>query len=608
MNLLLILILILLIYLFSLSKKEDFIQYKPNKFVCSDKNATNYEIGKNKITDNSYCIYNKDTICNRPFSNNFLDINVVNNYEEDEGSVKIKYNIKNNGVCNDKKYINYVDVYKRDEKGNKIRASEKLAEGNPPSYFNKLVKKDGDYLVDYNNNKIYEQKYKINNKTCLNINNLLCRFPMAKTPVNSLYHIINNYDEYKLLITKDNLLAIDKYVINDKNPEIKKLKENQFLLFKKLFTNTNMYIFNIYDLNGYVSDYQLEYKNKHLKSLNKHGVKYIDNKIVRSNICFSYTDNLGNIKIRKGYDVGQISNYYQLVEKMNNNDLHVALAVSKDASKYAIGIGKTKSIACDIALIRCKINDYFRLPFLFKDHKAELINELQNSANIIEVDNKWWDFFKDPSYEINDLTNAHKINYHNIVNKYIESLDIVTLSVLYYHNLSHNDLFHTLKNLHLSDTEINMVEKKVRQLPSLNTIKKYILHKSEENNKTNPCGILLVDNDRYINYNNDFTNYLNHKDIPDINYSCTTNNCQEIVVLGLDKNRNTHEFKNKSIIPSVPIHDTNKLPYFNEQNEVIKNNLVNIIDEKMDMCKLNDSDCILFKVNNEIYRYNSLYN
>ena len=96
----------------------------------------------------------------------------------------------------------------------------------------------------------------------------------------------------------------------------------------------------------------------------------LDGKPRNIKILGSYIDNLGNIINRFGGNLNLPKNYFELVKLANESNLHVALAVSKKCDKYACGIGKTKAIACDIALARCILfTDMDDIETLFKDQK-----------------------------------------------------------------------------------------------------------------------------------------------------------------------------------------------------------------------------------------------
>ena len=85
---------------------RNFTQFNDDKYICDDANANNTYTGDtdNKIVNNSFCTYDYETVCNRPFANNY-----------DELSTSMPSN--DISVCGDEKFKdngNFIDVYQYD--------------------------------------------------------------------------------------------------------------------------------------------------------------------------------------------------------------------------------------------------------------------------------------------------------------------------------------------------------------------------------------------------------------------------------------------------------------------------------------------------------------
>jgi hypothetical protein len=641
---LLIFVLFVLIYLITEDRCaiEKFTQLNDSdgKIICDDEKANNTFSGDQdgKIIDNSYCTFNYESVCNRPFANNYDDF--TSGTPSSDISVCGDLLFKDNG--------NYLDVYdyETDETGefilddNSAKIKKKLLpseiNGNPLRYLGREVTNNDGVLIysdagvgeDAN---VYKQTNLIDNSKCKTINNKLCRFPMAKTKVNSLYGI-SSEDEFKsthlpLVSNTGELLPgnmlTQSPLFDDK---INQIRQNKKVIFKELFYDSDTIEgngLNLWDDNGFVDMTQLTSTSGVISSKQYD----INNNSGSVEVINSYVDNFNNVINRKGYELKIPRNYYELVQIANEADYHVALAVNDNADKYACGIGTTKAMACDIALARCKtfiplekFSDYF------KDQKGSLVAELirrrsvypikyrlNNSIydaeiNISDSDKSYLNIYYD-----NDEKENHKINLENFLN----SNDTISLAVMYYRMLSHKELYSYFKNHSLSEEEKNSVNQSSTAIASLNTILKYIMEKSIEEDVVNKCGILMIDNERYMNYNNDATNVITHCTLPDtMTKRCddSMTRCQEAVVVGLNNSNECEVFKGvKQTFPEwdkydkIPDQDMGAEKWINEKNEIHANNKIDLIDNILDECKMSSTECILYKINGETYSYNTLF-
>ena len=167
-----------------------------------------------------------------------------------------------------------------------------------------------------------------------------------------------------------------------------------------------------------------------------------DSEELSVDILSSYLDDFNNINNRKGYNFDGIPrNYYELVKLANSKGLHVALAVNKNANKYACGISKTKAGACDIALVRCKtfipLEEFDKL---FKNQKSNLLDELKRRKSIYPVKSLLGNIV-DSEVNISAdkklltyryLNDDDKSKHKNLLEKYLNNMDEISLAVMYY--------------------------------------------------------------------------------------------------------------------------------------------------------------------------------
>lgn len=581
--------------------KEYFTQIEDNDFICTDEKASNSYLGEinNKQVDNSYCIYNFESVCNRPFAENYTDIN--SNSES---------------VCGDKDYSNYVNVFEYDDKNNRIRLKINEVNGRPLLYLDREVIPDVDgvnLLYKDDNSVVYKQSKKIDNSKCKMIDNKLCRFPMNNSKINSLYGISKNEDEFKSLVNSEGDLLPNNYLTNGPlfDEATKKLRKNKKKLFNELFFNSDSikgYGLNLYDKNGFVNMNMLTSASDVI--INSDYNFNLDGKSRNIKILGSYIDSFGNIINRKGYNFTLPKNYFELVKVANENNLHVALAVSKDCDRYACGIGKTKAIACDVALARCMLFvDMEDMDDLFKDQKSNLQNELKRRFNLYKKTSTLGYIIDS---EINDESNNDKIYTKIGVDSFINNKDELSLALMYYKSLSHKEIFNLYENLFISEEEIKSVERKVPSLSTLDTVIRYILNKNNIDN--NKSGILMINDERYMNFSNDATEILDNCKLSEPVSICNNQNkCNEASVIGMNDNDQCFMIQDFNItLPNWDKYDLlkekdNKENWINEKNEINQNNKIDLVNSMLEKCNLVGKNCIIYKINDKTYSYNSLF-
>ena len=582
--------------------KEYFTQIEDNNFICNDEKASNAYLGdvENKKIDNSYCIYNYDNICNRPYAENYVDLNSNDEF-----------------VCGNKDYSNYVDVFEYDQNNNKKRLKINEVNGNPLLYLDKEVIPDVDglnLLYKDDNSVVYKQSKKIDNSKCLMIDNKLCRFPMNNSKINSLYGISKNEEEFKSLVNSEGDLLPNNYLTIGPmfDDDLKKLRENKKKLFNELFYNSDSLTglgLNLFDKNGFVDMNMLSSASDTITS--KDFRFNLDGQSRNIKILGSYIDNLGNIVNRFGYNLNLPKNYFELVKLANESNLHVALAVSKKCDKYACGIGKTKAIACDIALARCILfADMDDIETLFKDQKINLQNELKRRKNLYKKTSPLGYIIDS---EINDESTNDKIYTKIGIDSYINNMNELSLAMMYFRSLSHKEIFKLYDNLFISEEEIKSVERKVPSVSSLDTVIRYILNKNNIDNENN-SGVLMIDDNRYMNFNNDATEILDNCKLNEPVSICNNQSkCNEASVIGMNDNDQCFMIQDFSItLPKWDKYDLlkekdDKENWINEKNEINKNNKIDLVNSMLEKCNLVGKNCIIYKINDKTYSYNSLF-
>jgi len=632
---LLILVLFILVFLITEDKcaVENFTQFNDEKYICDDANANNTYTGDmdDKVINNSFCTYDYETVCNRPFASNY-----------DELTTSMPSN--DISVCGDEKFKdngNFIDVFqyeleengefKLDDDDNKIKVKLTKSEisGNPLTYYDREVIIDSNDELRYKDGTfVYKQTNKIDNSKCKTINNKICRFSMSNSNVNSLYGISSNEDEFKSLVNNSGELMPGNMLTQGAlyNDVTKKIRQDKKMLFKELFFDSDTIEgngLNLWDDNGFVDMKLLTSTDSILSK--KYTVKDESENESSTVVLSSYVDNFGNIINRKGYNLEGIPrNYYELVKLANSKGFKVALAVNKSANKYACGIAKTKASACDIALARCKtFVSLEKIEELFKNQKANLVTELKRRKSVYPVKSLVGNIVDteiniDPDSKFLTYTyfdDTQKVNHVTVLQNYLNNSEEISLAVMYYRSLSHKELHNIFKNKNLTSDEINSVEQKSNNISSLNTILKYIVNKSIEEDTNNESGILMVDNERYVNYNNDATNVIQHCSLPEVQNICNgKEKCNEAAVIGLSQENKCillQDFKltfpNWDKYDLLAEQDLENDKWINEKNEIHNNNKINLANNLMNKCKMLGSECVMYKINGETYSYNTLF-
>ena len=624
---LLILVLFVLVYLITEDKcttVENFTQINDDRYICDDINANNTYTDdmEGKVINNSFCTYDYETVCNRPFADNYDELATI-------------LPSRDVSVCGDDKFKdngNYIDVYEYeiDEDGNfklddddkkiKIKLSKSEISGSPLMYFDReVIIDDNDDLRYKDGNFVYKQSNKIDNSKCKTINNKICRYPMSETKINSLHGITSNDDEFKSLVNNDGDLMpgnmLTQGVMYDDSTKMTRLHKKN--LYKELFFDSDTIEgngLNLWDSNGFVDMVLLTSTDNIL--FKNYKVNIGSDNELNTNILTSISDNFSNVINRKGYNLEGIPrNYYELVKLAGNKGLKVALAISKNANKYACGIASTRATACDIALARCKtFISLDKIEEIFKNQKSNLIQELLRRKSVYPI-KSWAGTIVDAEIIGENEEDENKKIHVEVLKKYLNESDELSLATMYYRSLTHKELFNIFKNNNLTAEELSSVEQKSNNIPSLATVLKYIVNKSIQDESSNECGILMIDNERYVNYNNDATNVIQHCSLPEVQNICDgKDKCNEAAVIGLNKENKCillQDFKltfpNWNKYDSLPVQDLDNDKWINEKNEIHNNNKIELANNLLNKCKMLGSECIMYKINGETYSYNTLF-
>ena len=310
-----LLLLVLFVLIYSITEDrcnvEKFTQIDDPKYVCDDVKANNTFTGdiSDKLVNNSYCTYNYDIICNRPFASNFDELTTT--LPSSDISVCGDVNFKDNG--------NYIDVfvYEKDDNGNfklddddnkiKVKLLKSEISGNPLSYFDREVIIDENDELRYKDGTIvYKQTNKIDNSKCKNINNKICRFPMSESNVNSLLGISSNEDEFKSLVNSSGELMPGNMLTQGAiyDDATIKIRQDKKMLFKELFFESDTIEgngLNLWDDNGFVDMGLLTSVDNILSK--RYTIKDESDNELSTDVITSYVDNFSNIINRKGYNL-----------------------------------------------------------------------------------------------------------------------------------------------------------------------------------------------------------------------------------------------------------------------------------------------------------------
>ena len=148
--------------------------------------------------------------------------------------------------------------------------------------------------------------------------------------------------------------------------------------------------------------------------------------------------------------------------------------------------------------------------------------------------------------------------------------------------------------------------------------------KDEESGNT--CGILMIDEQRYMNFNNDATEIISKpgcNPLPTLLNICNNKtNCYEAAVIGTNNENKCFILQDiKSTFPDwktfndAPIqkeYDDNAhkelISQWNSEKDQIKsNNQVDLANNLLERCKSVGNNCVLYKLNGEVYSYNTLF-
>lgn len=598
---------------------EKFTQINDGSKVCNNEHAMNYTKDSNNNIDNSFCNFSANVICHRPFASNF------NNNKYD------------NSRCSDIRAYNYEEEkFITDSSNNKIPVKK-----NDLDDLGKYcgISTEIDAIGKVFKQGTQEQMFKVQKcpslDNCKYIENKTCRYPMANVKINTLKGLTSNNEEYNDLIlkqkmvennNKSEMIDLDTYELMPGNLLTVgpfKSRANFKKLYTRLFNNNGSFAknegLNLWDING-----KIELNN-----------------LVKSDIIDSYLDNNGNIISRKGYSLNVIpKNYYELVYLMKEKKYHVALSVNSDATKYAIGVGSTKSEAADIALIRCIT--YISLKEmidLFKSHKNILVNFLHNKLNLVkqnEAKTGIWNAIKgsigaDSNIIINPETSDKLKDISNSKRSNLVSNDAASLGKMALYLSSHKDIVEAYK-IQLNKEQFSEITCKIKgthngkvcsNKPSIDELFNYIYFKAKSENINKPCGLFMIDEKRYVNVDLDSTFIENSSNcnILDIENRCTDPNkkdCQEVAVIGYNSKNDKcqiYQESKDSLYDQDENIDFRKLPklnpnnemWINEKEDIMKNDNVELILDTIKKCKKTNDKCILYKNNGQVSSYNSFY-
>ena len=490
----------------------------------------------------------------------------TNNYEgENNDNIYIdnsSCNYDDNVICNKFTASNYKKIESSDKRCNDIEASN--------------------YEADENDDGTQNTK-PVDNSKCIYVDNRTCKFNSSNNKINNFKNLTSTNDEFSKLLsnkcekTNDNgaieLVALEDEIedINYNNymttgPMVKdsENRDRKLELYNMLFKPRSLCNKNeVIDVkfNNYVWDVfgRIDF-NKQLNEDVGHGEAIeLDNegKIVVRTDRYGKKYHLRNY----GIDGGLPINYYELVQRMNNLDdkKHVALAINNDGTKFAIAVGRDKASAADMALARCI--DYKNL------------DELKNSDNY---------FSKTHNELINDLIKAK------------------SLSV---------DVYNDLKS---------RVEQNENLNPEENLL--YTNRRNLEDNKLNPAGILMINNERFnVHESNQGVLDICAFNIVNNNVHdrlCTqeeidNNGCHEAVVLGSFNDSNGkkkcrvyHEYKNylkDDEYDYTKVRDEIKFGINDDGKS-------DIIKSTIDKCNKKNENCVVYSIDGSKYLNNDLYN
>ncbi len=382
------------------------------------------------------------------------------------------------------------------------------------------------------------------NSLCQYENNNTCIFPVSMSNINSLYDIIDNPEEYKSLLNGNgeinygNILRSGPCIPRHKNRGNK--LDLYFRLFNRSAINLSISstdpIFNLWDLTGKINSEQLK---------QEYG------KIIRT-YKFS-EDNLETTMevIGYGLNIPNNSSYNDIVKKFNTNSndkiKHIALAVSKDGSKYAIGISNTKDGAMDIAILNA------------------ILYEPLNDSNIDNVSS------------------------FNMDRSYTRSISLFSKASI------------------LSDQEYNKIKQDIKDNKIVDEENRLLIYYKDKitENITNPVGILMINNNRYFKYPNN-SNVLDKclDVIPSIETKCydtdkfgNERNCNEVIMIRHDNKTNKCNVIQEKV--NIIKNDNVDLSTSKNASELTVNLPIKIVNSMIKdyKCTNKDVDCLIYSIN-----------
>lgn len=385
------------------------------------------------------------------------------------------------------------------------------------------------------------------NSLCQYENNDTCMFPVSTTNINSLYDIIDNPEEFSSIHNPDGTVNYNNILRAGPCIPTRQNRSNKLDLYYRLFNRSAINlqmnnldpVFNMWDGSGKITQTQLN-------------ASY-DN-VVRSYNFVEQGLNTNIDVLGYGLNIKTSDNnisYNDIVNAFNNQSdpkkRHVALAVSKKSDKYAIGIGKTKESAMDIALMNCILYD-------------KSMNETDNKKedNVDRPYNRIIYLFKKAKLMTSDEYNNIKSQINN--------------------------------NMIVSDNDKTLVS---------------YVDKINENIE-NQAGILMINNDRYFKYpNNESTLNTCLESVKNISPKCFMNNntingnqnCNEVVMIRYDNNaKQCNVLQDDFSLIKNSEYNFSKSKLINEINVNLPVKMVNKIYNDYD-CGENNVDCFIHSIN-----------
>jgi hypothetical protein len=117
-----------------------------------------------------------------------------------------------------------------------------------------------------------------------------------------------------------------------------------------------------------------------------------------------------------------------------------------------------------------------------------------------------------------------------------------------------------------------------------------------------------------MNFSNDATEILDNCKLSEPVSICNNQNkCNEASVIGMNDNDQCFMIQDFNItLPNWDKYDLlkekdNKENWINEKNEINQNNKIDLVNSMLEKCNLVGKNCIIYKINDKTYSYNSLF-